>query len=379
MPSMRLILLAGGILLAFASTLSQPLDAAVAVVNVRREQRKCSTRRRKYRRLVTRKRLDYHYVLTTKDEDGFWDAPVVVRRGVIQDNEDEMEKDTRMTVVQIMNDVCKALRAASASPNSRQFFDVYEVKWRRVPTMSRIFFPATVNIAYAQDDNADVGAMNLSNDVSVNYQIKDFRLGVPDAGGMSCPTDVMECDDGSFLSREPPSCDFAAACPGDNDNVFCTDDVKECADGSLVNRDRMNNCRFYPCKGGITRGEILSQKSKWLTNFNGVLDYEFTYKRMCFCYPDFTRPRRVVVRDGKVVEVRFADGGGGDASDFFSATPTIEEIFDEIAGGADSWYSLNVNFDPAMGYPLSTEVDEDVMLADEERNVQISNVVITAP
>jgi hypothetical protein len=198
-----------------------------------------------------------------------------------------------------------------------------------------------------------------------------------DGGGMPCPVDVKECDDGSILSPDPLSCDFAE-CP--KENIFCTQDVKECDDGSFVGRDSKNNCSFYPCKGDITREEILDQKEKWLANFNGTFDYEFTYERMCFCTQDFIRPRRVVVRDRQVASVRFADRGEGDISDgIFGATPTIEALFNEIASGAGIWYRLAVTFDPEMGYPLSIDIDEDVMLADEERNIQISNVVITAP
>ena len=87
---MRLInsFLGGSIVL---SALLQTADAANAVVNVRRELRKCSTRRRKYRRLVSRKPMDYHYVLTTRDDDGFWNSPVVVSRRTVQEYTEEVE------------------------------------------------------------------------------------------------------------------------------------------------------------------------------------------------------------------------------------------------------------------------------------------------
>lgn len=354
------------------SALFLPADGANAVVNVRRELRKCSSRRRRYRRLVSRKRIDYHYVLTTKDDDGFWDSPVVISRGTVQQHTEEVEKDRRKTILQVMNDICMALRAASASPNSRQFFEEYEVRWRRFPSMSRVFYPAVAQISYTIGD----GSTRLPEEVDISYQIKDFRLGMPDDGEVKCPMDTRTCKDGSFSSREPPNCEFAA-CPGESDNVFCTDDVKTCEDGSFVNRDRLNNCRFHPCKSGPSRGEILSQKAKWLTNFDGTLDYEFTYQRTCYCTPDFVRPRRVIVRGGEVIEVRFADGEGGDASDLINVTPTIEALFDSIADGAEKWYQLDVSFDADKGFPVSTNIDEDNMLADEERNIAITDVFIT--
>ena len=375
---MRLInsFLGGSIVL---SALLQTADAANAVVNVRRELRKCSTRRRKYRRLVSRKPMDYHYVLTTRDDDGFWNSPVVVSRGTVQEYTEEVEKDRRKTILQVMNDICRALRVARASPNSRQFFDEYVVRWKRFPTMPRVFYPATAQISYTvQDDADDVGAMRLPEEVDISYQIKDFRLGKPDDGGINCPMDIKVCKDGSTSSREPPNCEFAR-CPEDTDNVFCTDDVKECEDGSFVNRDRLNGCRFHPCKSGTSREEILSQKAKWLTNFDEDLDYDFTSQLTCYCKNDFVRPRRVIVRGGQITEVRFADGDGEDASDLLNATPTIEELFDEIAAGAESWYSLIVNFDIDKGFPISIDIDEDSMIADEERYILISDVVIISP
>lgn len=86
------------------------------------------------------------------------------------------------------------------------------------------------------------------------------------------------------------------------------------------------------------------KKAKWLTNFDGTLDYEFTYQRTCYCTPNFVRPRRVIVRGGEVVEVRIADGEGRDASDLANATPTIEELFDSVADGVENWYKLDVIF-----------------------------------
>lgn len=346
-------------------------------VRVRRQLRKCTTRRRKYRRLVSRKQMDYHYMLTTNDEDGFWDTAVVISRGAVQDYEEEVEKDRRKTILQVMNDICSALQLAIASPNSSQFFTEYKVKWRRFPNMTRaVFYPTFAQISYTvQDDAGDVGSMQLPEEVDISYQVKDFRLGMPDDGEIKCSNETRTCKDGSISSQEPPNCEFAA-CPGDTGNVFCDQRTKECADGSLVSKDPLNECRFHPCESGPSRGEILSQKAKWLSNFDGVLNYEFTYQRTCYCTPESVRPRRVIVGDGEVVEVRFADGDGEDASDFIDATPTIEALFDSIADGAENWYKLDVIFDVKRGFPVSTDIDEDSMLADEERNIVITDVVI---
>jgi hypothetical protein len=267
---LRLIPLVGGILFATLAA-SQPAasadasSGAVVNVNVRRELRKCNARRKKFRRLVTRKGLDYQFLLITKDEDGSWEASTVVRGGVIQGNEEDgMEKGTSgtRTVEQIMNDICKALRAANASPNSSHFFDQYKVRWKRVAAKPRILIPTVVKISYAQDDNGDVGlsALTLSKDVGIiNYRIKDFAMG--DGGGMPCPVDVKECDDGSILSPDPLSCDFAE-CP--KENIFCTQDVKECDEGPSWVVIRRTTAASIPVRV-ILRGKryLIRRKSGW--------------------------------------------------------------------------------------------------------------------
>lgn len=58
--------------------------------------------------------------------------------------------------------------------------------------MSRAFYPTTfAQISYqVQDDADDVGAMRLPEEVDISYQIKDFRLGMPDDGEIKCPMDT---------------------------------------------------------------------------------------------------------------------------------------------------------------------------------------------
>lgn len=61
-------------------------------------------------------------------------------------------------------------------------------------------------------------------------------------GGPLCTDDVMQCPDGSFVSRDPNNnCEFFPCPP------TCTDDVFICPDGTLVSRDPENNCEFPPC------------------------------------------------------------------------------------------------------------------------------------
>ena len=60
-----------------------------------------------------------------------------------------------------------------------------------------------------------------------------------------CATDVLECEDGSFVDRVPPECEFALCPP-----VACTADVFECPDGSFVGR-APPECAFEPCPDAV--------------------------------------------------------------------------------------------------------------------------------
>ena len=60
----------------------------------------------------------------------------------------------------------------------------------------------------------------------------------------ACQLEVKECEDGSFVNRDPAKdCEFAP-CP---EEIACAADVRECSDGSFVSRDPANGCAFRPC------------------------------------------------------------------------------------------------------------------------------------
>lgn len=59
-----------------------------------------------------------------------------------------------------------------------------------------------------------------------------------------CPKDLLVCDDGTQLGRDPCTCEFPK-CP--KCEQMCTLDAKVCPDGSTVGRDPCNACEFYPC------------------------------------------------------------------------------------------------------------------------------------
>lgn len=70
----------------------------------------------------------------------------------------------------------------------------------------------------------------------------------PEDNLVVCAMDVLECDDGSFVSRDSANNCAFSPCP-DKELVACTMDAKQCPDGSFVGRDGANNCEFFPCPG----------------------------------------------------------------------------------------------------------------------------------
>ena len=73
----------------------------------------------------------------------------------------------------------------------------------------------------------------------------DVSISTPATTSIDCPQDVLECSDGSFVSRVAPSCEFAE-CPALFQPNNCPDSVKLCADGSFVGRSGPN-CEFAAC------------------------------------------------------------------------------------------------------------------------------------
>jgi len=365
------------IALTFLVVCPSPTEAVGKRINLKREQRKCSIRRRKYKRFVVRRKKNHYYTLT--EGGASTGSLVVVKRNVVQSSSDRSVADQAPTLMKLYNEICKALRAASDA-NDRGFFDTYQVRYARIPDMVRVWYPALVRITPRAD------AVAPASSTPMNYRIKGFRLGAPSAEeiDLACLADVQECEDGSFVSRNPKkNCQFDD-CP--STATFCTDDAKECPDGSYVSRDYKNNCQFKPCPDNVElagastdKAAILAKRDMWDENFGGEnsRNYKYSYKETCYCRPDYTRTRQVTVIDGKISEVVFGDDPTKLApKDVAESTRTIEELFDYLASGAGTWDSLNVDFDYYMGYPSSVKIDQDERVADEEKDITIESVVM---
>lgn len=102
--------------------------------------------------------------------------------------------------------------------------------------------------------------------------------------------------------------------------------------------------------------------------------YSFLYLRSCECLEASAGPFRIVVSNGDVVSATNSEGVAV-PGEVLAELPTIEAIFDRI----DEAYerpadSIEVEFDPAMGYPAEVNIDYSTAIADEEFTVFVSEV-----
>jgi hypothetical protein len=135
-------------------------------------------------------------------------------------------------------------------PLFNEEIDESEMLWRGIGGMSMGPDPSTSPRVCATDVlECDDGSF-VSRDPEDDC---DFDECPP---ALVCPTDVLECDDGSFVSRDPENdCEFEE-CPSE---VACTADVQECDDGSFVSRDPKNDCKFEECPSDVVCTEDVQE------------------------------------------------------------------------------------------------------------------------
>ncbi|KAL7499060.1 hypothetical protein ACHAWT_008020 [Skeletonema menzelii] len=65
----------------------------------------------------------------------------------------------------------------------------------------------------------------------------------------TCHKDMLECEGGTFVTRNPDdNCEFYACPPVEETSLACEDELLECPGGGhYVGRDPTNGCDFFPC------------------------------------------------------------------------------------------------------------------------------------
>lgn len=118
--------------------------------------------------------------------------------------------------------------------------------------------------------------------------------------------------------------------------------------------------------------ELLRNRQRWASA--GIHDYEFEFRRTCFCLPDATEPVRITVRNDVVTSViRTRDGQP--ASTNVRTWPTVDSLFTEVRRQIDqSAERLEVEYDASYGYPRSMAVDVRATMADDEFWISATNL-----
>lgn len=109
-------------------------------------------------------------------------------------------------------------------------------------------------------------------------------------------------------------------------------------------------------------------QQQWETS--GIDDYGVDVERLCFCPPPLRF--KIVVENGiitKAVDLESGDTLGGN----FQAN-TIDEHFEWLRKAIDREpETLEMQFDPAYGFPAFINYDQSSHIADEEFTLKLSN------
>jgi hypothetical protein len=118
--------------------------------------------------------------------------------------------------------------------------------------------------------------------------------------------------------------------------------------------------------------ELARNRQRWASS--NTHDYEFDFRRSCFCPPEATEQVRIVVRRDAIVSVvRTRDGQP--ASTTFAVWPRVDELFADVQQLLEQQPErLDVSYDPTLGYPRSIVVDVMLMSVDDEYSLTAGNL-----
>ena len=118
--------------------------------------------------------------------------------------------------------------------------------------------------------------------------------------------------------------------------------------------------------------ELARNRQRWVST--GIHDYEFDFRRSCFCLPEYTEGVHIVVRNDVVTSV-LRSRDGQPASSAVGAWPRVDELFDNVRQLLDEGAErLEVTYDPTYGYPRSIVADVILMAVDDEYGLTAENL-----
>jgi hypothetical protein len=108
----------------------------------------------------------------------------------------------------------------------------------------------------------------------------------------------------------------------------------------------------------------------------GVTSYRYTISRSCECVPESAGPVTVEVRDGQVVDRRYASGAAVNLqySEIFTTVPGLFAIIQEAVDLPAA--SLAVRYHEQFGYPESIAIDRVAGAVDDEVSYRVTGFTV---
>ncbi len=134
--------------------------------------------------------------------------------------------------------------------------------------------------------------------------------------------------------------------------------------------------------GEIIKEEIANQPlseldtniSRWQAN--KLSNYQFYFRWICFCPPDYISPVTITVENGAISNVIYNETQILVQVDKMSRYKTIDDLFSFIQDAYDqNAHQISIHYDPHRGYPMKGSVDYVEMIADEEKGFKIKNLI----
>lgn len=113
---------------------------------------------------------------------------------------------------------------------------------------------------------------------------------------------------------------------------------------------------------------LADHQAQWASK--GIDDYTFTITGQCFC--PFTDPIDITVVDGVATAVTKA-GQAVQPNDVLGIPKTVPELFAVMTAHADA-AALTVQWDPALGFPASIQIDSIANAVDDEFGYTVTNL-----
>ncbi len=105
-----------------------------------------------------------------------------------------------------------------------------------------------------------------------------------------------------------------------------------------------------------------------------ISNYRYTFSNGCFCIPDARGPVVIEVRNGETTSITSVATGEPVNQEFFQQYKTIPKLFNVIQDGINrNAFSLDIGYDPRLGYPTQINIDYNSQIADEEIFLTIEN------